>query len=159
MFNNCQGTGACQETASLKVKIPAGIDNGETIRLSGQGEAGERGASPGDLYLKIKVNPDRRFERDGYNILSQANINFTQAALGDKIEVATVDGQIKLKIPAGTQSGMIFKLRGRGVTKLPGRGPFGTAQGKRGDQFVEVIVKTPTNLGKKQKDLFKDLNI
>lgn len=157
--SKCSGTGTCQETVNLKVKIPAGIDNGEIIRLSGQGEVGAKGASAGDLYLKVRVKPDRRFERDGYDVKSKAEINFSQAALGDKIKVDTVDGPVKLKIPVGTQSGTVFKLRGRGVTKLPGRGPFGSTQGKRGDQLVEVIVKTPGNLSKKQKDLLKDLNL
>jgi len=147
----CSGTGVCQEIIKLKVKIPAGIDDGETIRLTGQGEAGQRGAPAGDLYLKIRVNPDPKFRRDGYNILSKAEISFTQAVLGDKIEVDTVDGLVKLKIPEGTQSGKVFRLRGKGVPHLRGRG--------RGDQLVEVIVKTPTNLSRKQKQILKELNI
>jgi len=149
--SKCNGTGVYQEVVNLKVKIPAGIDNGEAIRLSGQGEAGEKGAPAGDLYLKVRIKKDKRFERDGYNIKSQAEINFTQAALGDKIEVATVDGPVKLKIPAGTQSGTVFNLRGKGIIKLRGRG--------RGDQMVEIIVKTPTSLNKKQRDTLKELNI
>lgn len=147
----CSGTGVVQELVKLNVKIPAGINNGETIRLVGQGEAGEKGAPTGDLYLQIKVNPDPRFKREGYNILSKAEINFVQAALGDKIDISTVDGPIKLKIPEGTQSGKIFILRGRGVTHLQGRG--------RGDQLVEVIVKTPAGLNRKQKQTLKELNI
>jgi len=149
--SKCSGTGVCQETVKLKVKIPAGIDNGETIRLSGQGEAGEQGAQAGDLYLRVKVIPDPRFTRDGYNILSQAEISFSQAALGDKIDILTIDGPGKLKIPEGTQSGKIFRLGNKGVPNLHGRG--------RGDQLVEVIVKTPTNLNRKQKQMFKELNI
>lgn len=147
----CSGVGIIEEISNIKVKIPAGIDNGETIRLSGQGEAGVKGASAGDLYLKIRVMPDSKFERDGYNIRSKIEINFTQAALGDKIEITTVDGDIKLKIPSGTQSGTIFKLRDRGIFKLHGRG--------RGDHLVEVIIKTPKNLNKKQKELFKELEL
>ncbi len=149
--SKCGGTGVCQEVVNLKVKIPAGIDNGEAIRLSGQGEAGEKGAPAGDLFLKARIKPDRRFQRDGYNIRSQAEINFTQAALGDKIEIATVDGPVKLKIPAGMQTGTVFNLRGKGITKLQGRG--------RGDQMVEVTVKTPANLNKKQKEILRELNI
>jgi molecular chaperone DnaJ len=146
----CRGAGLVQQIVNLKIKIPAGIDNGETIRLSGQGEA-VKGGQTGDLYLKIRVNQDRRFERDGFNIKSRAEISFSQAALGDKIEVATVDGPVDLKIPEGTQSGKVFILRGRGVTHLNGRG--------RGDHLVEVIVKTPTGLNRKQRELLKELGI
>lgn len=146
----CGGQGIKEEVDNLKVKIPAGIDDGEVIRLSGQGEAGEKGASAGDLYLKMSVRGDKRFERDGYDIKSQAEISFTQAALGDKINVETVNGEVKLKIPAGTQSGTVFKLRGKGVVSLRGSGT--------GDHLVEVHVKTPTNLNRKQKELLKELD-
>lgn len=148
--SKCSGSGTVQEMASLKVSIPAGIDNGETIRLSGQGEFGEKGAPAGDLYLKIRVNPDRRFERDGYDVKNKIEINFTQAALGDKIEIETVDGLVKLYIPEGTQSNTVFKLKGKGITRLQSRG--------RGDHLVEVIVKTPKNLSRRQKELLKELN-
>lgn len=146
----CGGLGAVQDKVNFKVKIPAGIDNGETIRLSGQGEAGDKGTPAGDLYLKIKVTPDKRFAREGYDIRTEAKISFTQAALGDKIDVDTIEGKVKLKIPAGTQSGTIFKLRGKGVTRLQGSG--------RGDHYVKVVVQTPTSLSKKQKDLLKELD-
>jgi len=147
----CSGNGIIQETVNLKVKIPAGIDEGESIRLAGQGEAGSKGALAGDLYLKIRVKPDKRFERDGYDIKSEAEIKFSQAVLGDKIEVETVDGPVKLKIPEGTQSGTVFRLRNRGVTKLRGRG--------RGDQLVKVIIKTPKGLSKKQKKMLEELGV
>lgn len=147
----CRGAGLVQEIVNLKVKIPAGIDNNETIRLTGQGEAASKGAQPGDLYLKIRVNADRRFERDGVNIKSRAQISFSQAALGDKIEVATVDGPVDLKIPEGTQSGKVFILRDKGVPHLNGRG--------RGNHLVEVIVKTPTGLSRKQREILKELGI
>jgi len=152
----CSGAGVAQELAALKIKIPAGIDNGETIRLAGQGEAGERGAPTGDLYLKIRVNPNRKFRRDGYDILSKAEISFAQAALGDKINIETVDGSVKLKIPEATQSGKVFILRGKGVPHLRG-GYFSGTVGKRGDHLVEVIVKTPTGLNRKQRELLKEL--
>lgn len=147
--SKCHGHGIVRELAKLKVKIPAGIDNGETIRLSGHGEAGQKGGPAGDLYLQIKVNPDARFERDGYDILSKAEINFTQAALGDKIEIETIYGAVKLKIPEGTQSATVFKLRNKGIVKLHGRG--------HGDHLVKVIVKTPKNLSRKQKQLLREL--
>lgn len=146
----CGGTGVCQEIVSLRVKIPAGIDNGESIRLNSQGEAGQKGAPAGDLYLRIKITPDKRYERNGINIYSKVFISFTQAALGDKIEIDTVDGKLNLKIPEGTQSGTVFKLRDHGVPQLHGRG--------RGDHFVEVKVKTPTSLNRKQKELLKELD-
>jgi len=157
--SKCGGNGLVRELTSLKVKIPAGIDEGELIRLSGQGEAGAKGASAGDLYLKIRVKPDKRFERDGYDIKSIVEIKFSQAALGDKIEVETVDGPVKLKIPEGTQSDTIFRLRDRGVIKLSGRSPFGNAQGKRGDHLVKIIIKTPTGLSRKQKKILEELGI
>lgn len=149
--SKCRGSGVAQEISGIKVKIPAGIDNGETIRLSGHGEAGVKGAPAGDLYLKIRVNPDIKFKRDGYNILSKAEISFAQAALGDKIKVDTVDGPVKLKIPEGAQSGKVFRLSGRGIPRLRGGG--------RGDHLVEIIVKTPTGLSRKQKEMLKELGI
>ena len=157
--SRCSGTGICQELSKLKIKIPAGIDDGETIRLSGQGEAGEKGASAGDLYLKIRVNDDFRFSRDGYNIFSKVKIGFAQAALGSKIEVETVEGRVKLKIPEGTQSGRVFRLRGKGVPHLRGRGHFGSSQARRGDHLVEIIVETPAGLTKKQKELLRELDL
>ncbi|MFH1744821.1 MAG: molecular chaperone DnaJ [bacterium] len=146
----CSGSGTVNDQVSLRIKIPAGIDEGEAIRLSGQGEAGEKHGSSGDLYLKIKINQDNRFVRDGYDIKSKAEISFTQAALGDKISIDTINGPSNLKIPSGTQSGTIFKLRGYGIAKLRGIG--------RGDQMVEVIIKTPRSLTRKQKELLKELN-
>ena len=145
----CHGTGVIQQSEGIKVKIPAGIDNGQTIRLAGRGQAGSKGGQPGDLYLRIKVKPDQRFERDGYNIKTRAEISFTQAALGDKIEIQTVDGLLRLKIPEGTQSGKVFLIRGRGVPYLQSRG--------RGDHLVEVIVKTPARLSRRQKDILREL--
>ncbi len=153
--SHCQGSGLTKDSVKLKVKIPAGIDNGETIRLSGQGEAGAKNSASGDLYLKIRVLSDKNFVRDGYNILSKAEISFAQAALGAKIDLQSVDGEVSLKIPEGTQSGKVFILRAKGVPVLNQRGAFGGV--KRGDHMVEIIVKTPTNLNKKQKELLKQL--
>ena len=155
----CHGMGAHKELVNLKIKIPAGIDNGGVIRLTGQGEAGLKGAPAGDLYLQIQVKKDPRFIREGDNILSDIFISFTQAALGDKIDVDTVDGLVKLKIPEGTQSGTSFMLRGKGVTHIQGRGHFGGAQGKRGDHLVKVKIKTPKGLSRKQKEILKELNV
>lgn len=149
--SKCGGSGISKENASFKVKIPAGINNGESIKLSGQGEAGTRGGPAGDLILEIRVSPDQRFQRQGYDILTKIEIGFTQAALGDKAEIDTVDGKLKLKIPEGTQSGTVFRLKEKGVPRLQGRG--------RGDQLVEVIVRTPKSLSRKQKDLLKELDL
>lgn len=147
--SECHGSGVVRAFKKLKIKIPAGIDNGETIRLSGEGEAGKRGGKPGDLFVTIKVRPHHEFKRQKNDILSKVGISFTQAALGDKIEVETLDGKIKLKIPAGTQSGQIFRLKGKGVPYLHGYG--------RGDHLVEVAVITPTRLSKRQRELLEEL--
>ncbi|PLX20916.1 molecular chaperone DnaJ [Candidatus Parcubacteria bacterium] len=147
----CSGHGISLENVKLKIKIPAGIDNGEALRMPANGEAGEKGAPAGDLYIRVNVEPDKRFVRDGVDIVSKLNISFTQAVLGDKINVETVDGPVKLKIPEGTQTGTIFKMRGRGVSKLNGRG--------RGDHLVHVNILTPKNLDKKTKKALQDLNI
>jgi molecular chaperone DnaJ len=149
--SKCSGRGVVKETVNFKVKIPAGIDDGGVIRLSGQGEAGEKGASAGDLYMHIRIRKDSRFERQGNNILTQVFINFTQAALGDKIDIETVDGTVKLKIPEGTESGTVFRLRGHGIPNLQGRG--------RGDHLVEVKIRTPKNLSRKQKEMLKELGL
>jgi molecular chaperone DnaJ len=149
--SKCYGSGVVNENTVVKVRIPGGIDNGQTIRLSGQGEAGERGSESGDLFLKIKIIPDKRFERRGFDIYSKIYLKFTQAALGAKIEVETVDGQLTLKIPEGTQSGTLFRLRGKGITYLQNRG--------RGDHIVETVIKTPIGLSRIQKKVLEDLNI
>jgi molecular chaperone DnaJ len=147
----CHGAGTVYDTVKFKVKIPAGVDNGGRIRLTGFGEAGEKGASAGDLYLEIRVKPSDKFQRDEYEILSQKEINFSQAAVGDKIEVETVHGPVELKIPEGTQSGTVFKLKNKGVPYSDGK--------TKGDHLVTVIVKTPKNLNKKQKEALKELGI
>ncbi|MFA5184830.1 MAG: molecular chaperone DnaJ [Patescibacteria group bacterium] len=146
----CGGSGMHRESVSFKVRIPAGINEGESIRLSGRGEAGQKGAPAGDLYLRIKVSPHKKFIRDGYDIRTEETISIRQAALGDKIEVATIHGPLKLKIPEGTQSGTVFKLKEKGIARLQHRG--------LGDHFVKIIVKIPTGLSKKQKQLLADFD-
>jgi molecular chaperone DnaJ len=147
----CSGSGVIQGEEMLKIKIPAGIDDGEAIRLSGKGEAGVRGAGAGDLLIVVRVKADKRWSREGNDIKTEEKINFAQAALGDKIEIETVDGKLSLKIPAGTQSGTVFKLRGKGVTNLRGLG--------RGDHYVKIIVKTPTSLNRKQRKLLEEMEL
>lgn len=146
----CGGNGVAQGTSNIKVKIPAGINNNETIRLTSQGEAGRNGGVSGDLYINVRVKPHHKFKRQGYDIYTKEYISFKQAALGDKIKVETVDGDIKLKIPSGTQTGTMFKLRGKGIQKLRGFG--------RGDHFVEIIVRTPDNLTRAQKKAIEELD-
>ncbi len=145
----CNGSGINREHVSLTIKIPAGISSGETMRMTGQGEAGEKGSESGDLYIKVVVTPDPRFTRQGNDIVTRSTISFPDAALGTKVEIETVDGKVTLKIPEGTQSGKVFMLKAKGVPHLRGKG--------RGDHLVEVIVKTPTNLTKKQKQLLDEL--
>jgi len=147
----CHGSGVHHGQAKIKVRIPAGINDGESIRLSGQGEAGEKGAAAGDLYLRIKLQNHKKFVREGYDIRTEEIISIKQAILGDKIEVETIHGAVKLKIPEGTQSGTVFKLKEKGITKLHNRGI--------GDQYIKITVKIPGSVTKKQKQLLEDLGI
>ncbi|MFH1890993.1 MAG: molecular chaperone DnaJ [Candidatus Kuenenbacteria bacterium] len=148
--SECHGQGISKQVKQLKVKIPAGINSGESIKLSGEGEAGEKGGHSGDLYITFTIRPHRQFARHGYDILSKQEINIVQAALGGKIEISTVDGQYRLKVPAGTEFGKVFKLSGKGSYKLHGRG--------RGDHLVEITIKVPKNLSRKAKKLLEELN-
>jgi molecular chaperone DnaJ len=145
----CSGSGRVREYEKIRIKIPAGIENGQSIRLEGLGESGERGGESGDLYATVHVKSDKRFERKGDDVYSDARISFSQAALGDKIEVETVNGEVTLKIPAGTQSGEIFRLKGKGIKHL---GHYGY-----GDQYVKIQVVTPKNLTREQRELLEKL--
>ena len=145
---SCHGLGQIKVNKKVTVKIPAGVDNGSRLRLSGEGEAGIYGGSPGDLYVFIHVEPHEFFERDNTNIICQINISFVQAALGDTIAVPTLNGKKQLKIPKGTQPGDIFRFRGEGIPSL--------RNGKRGDEVIQVLIKTPTHLNKKQEALLKE---
>jgi molecular chaperone DnaJ len=144
----CHGAGVMRRTRSLSIKIPAGVDNGATMRLTGKGAAPKGGGPKGDLYVSIRVRPDRRFVRNGRDISSAANIHMTEAALGTEIEVETVDGPVTLKVPAGTQSGKVFRLTGRGVPVL--------GRSSRGDHLVTVTVDIPTKLSSKQRALLEE---
>lgn len=144
----CGGDGKVRRRKKIKVTVPAGVDNGQQIRLSGQGEAGTNGGPPGDLYVIFKVKPHEFFERNGDDIYCEVPITFVQAALGDEIEVPTLEGKVKLKIPAGTQTGKNFRLKGKGIMNVHGRG--------KGDQLVKVKVVTPTNLTERQKELLRE---
>lgn len=145
--STCTGTGRVKKHKKINVKIPAGVDDGQQLRVSGQGEAGVNGGPPGDLYVVFRVRTHEFFEREGDDIYCEMPLTFAQAALGDEIEVPTLHGKVKLKIPAGTQSGTRFRLRGKGVPNVRGYG--------QGDQHIEVRVITPTKLSDEQKELLR----
>jgi molecular chaperone DnaJ len=144
----CRGAGRVQRERSLNVSVPAGVDDGTRIRLTGEGEAGQRGAPAGDLYVDIAVRPHPIFQRDGANILVRVPLRMTQAAMGGHVEVPSIDGgRSKVTIPAGTQTGDQFRLRGKGFSVL--------RSAARGDMYVQVMVETPQNLSPKQRELLE----
>ncbi|WP_336787032.1 molecular chaperone DnaJ [Paenibacillus sp. MMO-177] len=143
----CHGAGRVKKQRKINVRIPAGVDDGAQIRLSGEGEGGLRGGPAGDLYIVIRVKAHEFFERENDDIYCEVPLTFVQAALGDEIEIPTLTEKVKLKIPAGTQTGTYFRLKGKGVPKLRGYG--------QGDQHVKVTVVTPTKLSDEQKDLLR----
>jgi molecular chaperone DnaJ len=146
--STCGGTGKVRKRRRIHIKIPAGIDDGQQLRVAGQGEPGVNGGPPGDLYIVFHVKPHEFFERDGDDIYCEMPLTFAQAALGDEIEVPTLHGKVKLKIPAGTQTGTKFRLRGKGAPNVHGYGV--------GDQHIIVKVVTPTKLTEKQKQLLRE---
>lgn len=145
----CHGDGRVQKTKTLSVKIPADVDTGDRIRLAGEGEAGEFGAPAGDLYVQVHVKDHPIFVRDGNNLYCEIPISFTTAALGGEVAVPTLDGRLMLKIPAETQSGRMFRLRGKGVRSL--------RSGSEGDLLCKAVVETPVKLSDEQKELLKQL--
>jgi len=147
----CHGQGRIQKNKTLKIKVPAGVDTGRRIRLSGEGEAGLQGGPRGDLYVLLAVKPHRLFKRDGANLFCRVPITVTKAALGGDVEVPTIEGKAtKVKVPAGTQTGQQFRLKGKGMSVL--------GSDSRGDLYIETFVETPVNLNKKQQDILKQLD-
>ena len=144
---DCRGAGAVRKRRTIQVNIPAGIDNGQTISLRGQGHSGKNGGPAGDLLITVMVRPHEIFRRDGTAVFCEAPITFTQAVLGGTLEIPTIDGKVKYDIPEGTQTGTVFRLRGKGIPVLNGRG--------RGDQYVTVNIETPRNLNREQKEALK----
>ena len=142
---DCNGRGRIRKTKTLSVKVPAGVDDGDRIRLSGEGEAGRNGGPPGDLYVEIRVHSHKLFTRDGADLACEVPISVATATLGGEVELPTLDGNVALKVPAGTQSGRVFRLRGKGVTTV--------RDSRQGDLFAKVAVETPVNLSAEQKDL------
>ena len=145
--SDCHGQGRIEDTKTLQVKIPPGVDNGDRIRLSGEGEAGPAGSPPGDLYVDVRVREHDIFKREGDDLHCEVPIRISQAALGDTIRVPTLDGEVELRIPAETQTGKLFRLRDKGVKSVRSRRP--------GDLYCEVVVETPVNLTAQQRELLE----
>lgn len=145
----CRGTGRERHQRNLSVKIPGGVDDGSRIRLSSEGEAGMRGGSNGDVYIDITVSEHKLFLREEDNLIYELPVNFVQASLGTELEVPTIDGTAKLKVPSGSQNGAVFRLKGKGVTHL--------RSGGRGDQLVHLKVVVPRSLNKRQRELLEEL--
>lgn len=143
----CNGSGTTKKRSQIAIKIPAGVDTGQRLKLNGEGEAGERGGEAGDLYVSINILPHDFFTREEEHVICEVPITFVQAALGAEIQVPTLDGKVSLKIPAGTQSQQTLRLKGKGMPRL---GSYG-----RGDQLVQVVVEIPTRLSQEQKDILK----
>lgn len=144
---SCRGKGAVKKNKQLKVKIPAGVDNGSRLRVSGEGEAGLKGGPSGDLYVYLYVKPHKFFDRDGTTVLCEVPINIVQASLGAEVKVPTLDGAVTMKVPEGTQPGKVLRLKGKGIPSLRG--------GLRGDQLVRIKVVVPTKLSEKQKEALR----
>jgi len=148
--NNCHGEGRVEKSKTLSVKIPAGVDNGDRIRLSGEGEAGEFGAPSGDLYVQVSVREHAIFVRDGNNLYCEVPISFSKAALGGEIEVPTLDGKVNLKIPSETQTGRMFRMRSKGVKSVRSHAV--------GDLLCKVVMETPIKLNERQKELLREFD-
>lgn len=146
----CNGSGVVEKTKKIKVEIPHGISDEMRLRITGEGEAGEKGGPSGDLFVQIQVRPHKIFKREGDDIHTEIPISFSQACLGDEIEVPTLEGTAKMKIPAGTQTNTIFRLRGKGIANLRG--------GEKGDEKIKVIVEVPKKLTKKQREILEEFD-
>lgn len=144
----CGGSGHLRRSRTLEVNIPAGIDDGQSIQLRGQGGAGANGGPAGDVLVTVSIRPHPIFTREGSDVICEIPISFTQASLGDTLQVPTIDGKIEYKVPEGTQTGTVFRMRGKGIQNVNGRG--------RGDQFVRVNIEVPKNLSDKQKKLLRE---
>jgi molecular chaperone DnaJ len=142
---DCRGAGKTESMSELSVKIPAGVDTGTRVRLAGEGEPGEQGGPSGDLYVVVHVKEHALFHREEYEVFCEVPVSFVQATLGAQLEVPTLDGMVKMKVPEGTQSGKVFRLKGKGIPHLQSN--------DRGDQHVRVVVETPQNLTHKQREL------
>ncbi len=148
--SKCHGKGAVNRKVAIDVDVPAGIDDRQVLNVSGQGNSGANGGPSGNLHVTVFVRPHPFFERDGYDVWCEVTISFAQAALGDTIEVPTLDGKVRFEVPAGTQPGNVTRLKGRGIQSVNGRG--------KGDQFVRVVVNVPKNLTARQKEILREFD-
>ncbi len=148
---HCGGDGILAKTETLKVKVPAGIDDGQSIRLEGRGETAPHGGMSGDLYVRVHVKPLKGFERDGFDVFTENEISYSQAVLGGKIEVETLEGPVKLVVPEGTESGQLIRLRGKGIPHI--------GNGGRGDQYVKVKIRVPKKVSRELRKKLEDLDI
>lgn len=146
----CKGTGRVRRTRKISIKVPPGIDSGSHLRLAGEGEAGEAGEPPGDLYVVVHVKPHEFLHRDGDDLIYRAELGFPDLALGREIDVPTLEGTARVKIPGGTQPGTVFRLKGRGMRRI---------QGGKGDELVEVVIRVPVKLTNRQKELLKEFSM
>jgi molecular chaperone DnaJ len=146
--SECRGTGSTRDKKTLSVKVPAGVETGVRLKMTGEGGQGTKGGSNGDLYIYIEVREHPLFRREGNDVICEIPISFTQAALGCELEIPTLEGKVAMKVPEGTQTGKIFRLRGKGITSLQGYG--------KGDQLVVLRVETPTNLNSRQRELLEE---
>ena len=146
----CKGSGVIRGQKTIKVNIPAGIDDNQRIRVRGEGEAGYRGEPAGDLYILVRVQPSPNFKREGFNVYKDVEVSYSQAALGTTIETATIDGEVKIKVAPGTQPGTVLRVGGKGIPHLN--------RGGRGDMFVTINIAVPKKLSKRQKELLKQLD-
>jgi molecular chaperone DnaJ len=146
--SECRGSGRIEGQQSIRVKVPAGVEDGMRLRLSGEGEAGIAGGPPGDLFVVMTVREHPLFERDGPDLHCDVPVSFVQASLGDDIEVPTLEGKVDLKLPPGTQTGKVLRLRGRGLPSL--------RSSQRGDQLLRIFVETPSKLTKRQRELLQE---
>lgn len=147
---HCGGTGVHAKSVEVKVKIPAGIDSGQSIRLTGYGEAAPHQGTPGDLYVQAHIKPSKQFERDGFNVYTTSVISYRQAVLGDTIAVETIDGELTIKVPEATESGATIRLKGKGIPEVGGHG--------RGDHFVKIKINVPKRVSKAAKSLLEQLD-
>lgn len=145
--STCGGKGLERKLKKIKLTIPPGVDNGSVMSIRGEGEPGQKGGPHGDVYVVMRVMPHKIFERDGYNIYCEIPITFAQAVLGHELEVPTLEGKVKYKIPEGTQTGTVFRLKAKGISNVKGYG--------KGDQFVKVVIETPKKLNEKQKEIIR----
>ncbi|RLB63813.1 MAG: molecular chaperone DnaJ, partial [Deltaproteobacteria bacterium] len=147
--SDCRGTGQVKSKRTVALKVPAGVEDGIRLKLSSEGDAGSQGGPPGDLYVVISVEEHSIFTRDGQDVICEIPISFVQAALGCDLQVPTLEGKLKLKVPAGTQTGKVFKLSGKGIVALQGHN-------RRGDQLVILKVEVPTKMTSKQRELLEE---